>query len=476
MNICIWDLESLGSDTGHSSICEFAAILLSDDFKELDRVDIRCRIPEGEIPQCGALLTNKLSIKMLTTANLSHYQLIDQIEKTFSKWSPCIFIAYSGINFDEEMIRKEFFKGVRDPYLTTKNQNKRHDALNIVRAAYALNPKIFKTELNEKGNVLMKLESLARLNGLDTTNSHRAINDVEHAKFFLEKVYKDQPNTWNSCLMTSSKEKTENLIKDEKMFTLVDYYYGKSKFHLCSPLHKEFLHHPVYRGWLQAVDLRADIENLTKLSVSDLKIEMKKSPKFIRQVRSNKAVVIIHSDFGIGKEPYNVMKPDLLKKRAELAKDKNFAQKVSTILRENAQEKQETADQSDIEAVDSIYKKFTDGKDTALFPKWHQSSWEDKLRMLDSFEDKRLVEFGKNLIYQEAPEILPDSIKKEVMRNIARKILSDKKEKWWTVKEFYNECDNYRQEYTEKKDDEKIKFLNEINDYVEGVEKKYQNV
>ena len=96
--------------------------------------------------------------------------------------------------------------------------------------------------------------------------------------------------------------------------------------------------------------------------------------------------------------------------------------------------------------------------------------------MLDSFEDKRLVEFGKNLIYQEAPEILPDSIKKEVMRNIARKILSDKKEKWWTVKEFYNECDNYRQEYTEKKDDEKIKFLNEINDYVEGVEKKYQNV
>ena len=145
-------------------------------------------------------------------------------------------------------------------------------------------------------------------------------------------------------------------------------------------------------------------------------------------------------------------------------------------MRENAQEKQETADQSDIEAVDSIYKKFTDGKDTALFPKWHQSSWEDKLRMLDSFEDKRLVEFGKNLIYQEAPEILPDSIKKEVMRNIARKILSDKKEKWWTVKEFYNECDNYRQEYTEKKDDEKIKFLNEINDYVEGVEKKYQNV
>ena len=62
------------------------------------------------------------------------------------------------------------------------------------------------------------------------------------------------------------------------------------------------------------------------------------------------------------------------------------------------------------------------------------------------------------------------------MSDIARRILSDKKEKWWTVKEFYNECDNYRQKFSEENDEEKVKFLNELNDYVEGVEKKYQNV
>ena len=55
MNICIFDIESLGSDTAYSSIAEFAAILYSEDFKELDRLNIRCRIPEGEVPQCAAL-------------------------------------------------------------------------------------------------------------------------------------------------------------------------------------------------------------------------------------------------------------------------------------------------------------------------------------------------------------------------------------------------------------------------------------
>jgi len=476
MNICVWDLESLGSDTGHSSICEFAAVLLSDDFQELDRIEMRCRIPEGEIPQCGALLTNRSSIKMLTSANLSHYQLISEIEKTFSRWSPCIFIAYSGINFDEEMLRKEFFKGIRDPYLTTKKNNKRHDALNILRATYAVNNKIFKTELNKKGNVLMKLESLSRLNGLDSTKSHRAIYDVLHCKFFLEKVYKEQPNTWKSSLMTASKESTENLVRKEEMLTAIEYYYGKERIHLCSPLHQDFLHHPVYKGWLQAVDLRADIKSLINLPVSELKIEMKKTPKFLRTIRSNKAPVILHADFAMKKEPYNIIKPSLLKERAKLAKDKTFAEKISIILRENAEEKQQTSNQSDIDAVDSIYKKFTDSKDTALFPKWHQSSWKEKLQLLNRFEDDRLVGFGKKLIYQEAPEILPESIKKEVMSDIARRILSDKKEKWWTVKEFYNECDNYRQKFSEENDEEKVKFLNELNDYVEGVEKKYQNV
>ena len=66
-------------------------------------------------------------------------------------------------------------------------------------------------------------------------------------------------------------------------------------------------------------------------------------------------------------------------------------------------------------------------------------------------------------------------MKKEIMRDIASRILSEEKQKWWTVKEFYHECDNLRQKAEEEKDENKLKFLNEINDYVEQVERKYNN-
>jgi exodeoxyribonuclease-1 len=44
--------------------------------------------------------------------------------------------------------------------------NSRHDALNMIKAAFAIDENVLKTELNPKGNKSMKLESLARLNGL----------------------------------------------------------------------------------------------------------------------------------------------------------------------------------------------------------------------------------------------------------------------------------------------------------------------
>ena len=53
--------------------------------------------------------------------------------------------------------------------------------------------------------------------------------------------------------------------------------------------------------------------------------------------------------------------------------------------------------------------------------------------------------------------------------------MSDEKEKWWTCKEFYFECDNLREKYGNEKDEEKLKFLDEINEFVEGIQKKYEN-
>ena len=95
--------------------------------------------------------------------------------------------------------------------------------------------------------------------------------------------------------------------------------------------------------------------------------------------------------------------------------------------------------------------------------------------MLDKFEDERLVGFGKKIIFQESPEVLPEEMLKSIKREIAKRILSEKK-KNVTCKEFYNECDNLREKYSNDNDEEKLKFLDQLNNFVMSIEKKYQNV
>ena len=86
MNLAIWDIESSSANTSWGSIIEVGGILVDSNFKELDRFNFRCRLPEGEIPQAMALIVNKTSVDLLTKGNLSHYQMLSQLEAMFKKF------------------------------------------------------------------------------------------------------------------------------------------------------------------------------------------------------------------------------------------------------------------------------------------------------------------------------------------------------------------------------------------------------
>ena len=481
MNYVVWDIETDSAQTDWATIIEIGGILLDENFKEKERFQARCRLPQDRVPSATALCINKSNVDLLTKGNLSHYEMLTQVEQKFREWSPATFLGYSSINFDDEVIRKEFFKSLRKPYLTNTDGNVRHDALNIVRAAFAIDDDVLKTELNPKGNKSMKLESLARLNGFESAGAHSALFDTELTVKVLDLIKQKQPTLWQEYFKTSSKVIVENLIKQEKIFTLNEYFYGTSRLYLCAPLHPNACTHPIY-NWGQAIDLRVDVEAIQKLNYEDLKKEMKKSPKFLRTIRSNKAPIILDQSFGMKVEPYSKLDPNLLKKRAELVKtNEKFSQDICNILREAAEEKMETSSQEDIEPEESIYSGGMDylKKDGLLFQKFHQEDWKGKFAMIDKFKDERMVTFAHSLIFNEAPEILPKEVHKKIKRRIASRILSTNKEKWWTVSAFYSECDEIRENedkmFSFKNNDEKLKFLDGINDYVMNLEQKYSD-
>ena len=240
--------------------------------------------------------------------------------------------------------------------------------------------------------------------------------------------------------------------------------------------------HPVYSGWFQAIDLKVDVEAIQKLNYGDLKAEMKKSPKFLRTVRSNKAPIILDKSYSMKVEPYAKIDPNLIMQRAELVKtNEKFSQDICNILKETAEEKMETSSQVDLEPEETIYSGGFDSfnRDAPLFQKFHAGDWSEKLKILDKFKDDRLVTFGHQIIYNEAPEILPKEIYSKIKRKIASRILSTNKEKWTTIEDFHldwiNIYENDDKMFSFKTKDEKLKFLDGIKEYVDNLEQKYQD-
>ena len=116
---------------------------------------------------------------------------------------------------------------------------------------------------------------------------------------------------------------------------------------------------------------------------------------------------------------------------------------------------------------------FASIEDNQLMQKFHNSGWVEKVKLIDKFSDDRFSFFASRIIYEESPEVLPDSIKNKVKKNIAERIFSTEKKPWTTISEFYKSIDDMR---NKNENDEKIlKKLDEYNDFVMDIEKKYES-
>ena len=473
--IVIYDTETTNS-TIWGSIIEVGAVVVDKNLKEIGKLNIRGRMPEGEVPSAKALLVNSTSIDLLTKGNYSHYDFLGAVENFFSKAAPALFMGWSNLNFDRRMFHFNFFKGNRYPYATHSSPNKEHDGLHIARAAQTINASTLKTELTEAGNESLALEGLARQQGFDTSQQHTAYHDAFTSLKILRIIKDKHKENWENFLSTSTKNSVETILKSEGIYSIFENVKGRNMMYLVSTIHPEHCFHPAYASWGYLWDLRRDPEPLLNLSVNDLKVYLKKfSPKALRVIKTNKAPVVLDKRFALKEKAYLELDLETIQKRAKLVRSsENFCKNIQIINREAAEEKAQTQTQEDLLPEETLYEKFIPNKDTALFKTWHSSSWEDKLRMLDKFQDKRCSWFGQKIIYQEAPHILPPDLYKNIKSEIARRILSKNREKWQTIGMAYQEIDTLRDQASNRDDEEELKKLDEINEFIMSIEKKYE--
>jgi len=471
-NFVFYDFETSSSNKYWGQIIQIGAILTNDNLEELDRYDARCRLSPGIIPEAMALIVNKSSPRMLKNSNLSHYEMIRQFVDTLKKWGKATYVGFNSIEFDEEFLRCTLFQTLEYPYLTSTNGNTRGDILSLSRAANLYYPNTLKNSINQKGNAVYKLDQMAPLNGIKHGNAHSAIGDVIATIGVAKIIAKKAPSVWKASLLTIDKNHSLDLIKKELYFCANEYFYGKSR-----PYVQTFVcQHPQYQ-WPLCFDLKHDPNVFLKMPIAELTTAMKKNPKFLRTVRHNKHPLIMNPSYVDKFDEYKIIGEGKLAERAKLIReDKKFADKIRIIKQEEANEKENSMSQEDIYNEESIYKGSISFEDYKITPEFHKLKWEQKLPILSKLKDERLKYFGKKLLYMEKPETLNKSEYNLIHKDTAKKLLSTNSEKWNTIPRTYSEIDTLREKFTREDQPEKLVILDEINAYVEELEKFYSSV
>ena len=467
-NFVFYDFETSSSNKQWGQIIEVGAILVDDQLNELDRFESRSRLSPGIIPEAMSLIVTKTSPKKLKETNLSHYEMVKQFVDKLKTWGKVTFIGWNNIEFDQIFWRNTLFQNLQYPFTSTTNGNKEGDLLNLARAANLYYPNTLKNAINKKGNLEYKLDTMAPLNGIKHA-AHTAIGDCGATLEIAKIIKKKAASVWDSSLLTSNKDESLKIIKSEKLFCANEFYYGK-----VVPFVQTFVcQHPIYQ-WPKTFDLKHDPAIYMDMPVQTLKEELKKAPKVLRTCRHNKHPIVMNPSYIDHFEEYKMIGIRKLKDRAEIIKkNKKFAQKVEVILRDEAQDKAETQSQEDICEEESLYN-FPPAEDNKILPGFHEIDWENKLAYLKKFKDKRFHYFGKKLLYQEKPDLLPKEVYDEIHNTIIKRVLSTNDDKKWnTIPRTYKEIDDLRAKFEKNKETKKLEMLEDINVYVEELEKVY---
>ncbi len=467
MNYIFYDLETTGRSTQWDQILQIAAILTDANLNIIDSINETCKIRSYCLPDPEALLVNRLPIESLLNSNYSLYQLVANIVDKFQSWSPAVYIGYNSILYDEEMLRSAFFTNLFDPYLTIKSQNSRADLLNLVRASNYFYPEKVKSLISEKGNPILKLDKIAPLNGITNFTAHDALGDTK-ATVALAKLIKNKiPSIWNNNTLNQKKEDISIKIKKD-LFCSLESFFGRTKFYVLSYIGE----HPLYK-WALCFDLKHDPKKLEEMNDQQLSIFLDQSPKVVRNIKPNKSPTILDKEFIDKIDDYVHLDKNVISERHKFLKNnKKIPERILNHFRKKDGSFSNETSQLDVYDEETIYKRFFNNYDLNLMKEFHVVSWQEKAKLKSKFKDSRLTYFANLMLYEEQPNILEQETIDQINHQIADRLLSKNKEKWLTIYDAYKKIDDLREKH--KDDINNIAMLEDINKYIESVEKKLQ--
>jgi exodeoxyribonuclease-1 len=403
MAFVFYDTETTGISTDFDQILQFAAIRTDADLNEIERFEMRCRLLPHVIPHPAALKVTGMTIARATDPSLPcHYEMIRAIQVKMAEWSPAIFVGYNSLNFDEHLLRQALFRTLHEPYLTNTNGNCRADVMTLVQAASQFSPECVVVPTGAKGNAVFKLDQLAPANGFSHENAHDALADVEATIHMAKCVRERAPECWSRFVRFSSKAGVNSFIESEEAFVLTEFYFNRPYHYVLAPLGAD----PDNPAAQLCLDLRHDLNWVSSLSDAQLAVWVAKSPKPVRKLRANAAPSIAPIDDAPRSFLGALDEAAIAAAASRLQQDDGLRGRLIEAV---VSGRDDFAPSPHVE--EQIYTGFIPDDDKPRMETFHLVPWQNRVAIVDTFEDERLRYYGYRLIHERHPELLAAEIR-----------------------------------------------------------------
>lgn len=394
MNFAFYDLETTGISPAFDQPLQFAAILTDGEFREIERVNLRCRIAPHIIPSPWALaVTGVRPTQLVHPALPTLFEFTQEIGALIERWSPAIWTGFNSIRFDEEMLRQAFYQNLQpDIFATQFNGNTRFDVLTALYAVWYRLPDFFNWPVDADGRVRFKLDRIAPLNGFAAHNAHDALGDVEATIHIARQIAQRAPALWAELLANREKAHVHANLETFQPMALVERFGGGLPRATIGCFCGTSVSNPNQAAFF---DLDA-ADPVELLAADDAAVfaAVDATPKVIRAFSINKSPALL-----------SVPAPsaEQLRRAKMIAHAPEFRARVGQALAARFPE-DPAAPTPPVEK--QIYGGFYGHTDKALLAEFQRADWLGRQEIVASLVDPRLRQLGRRLVAFHAPELL----------------------------------------------------------------------
>jgi len=469
-----YDIETTGLNKAFDQIVQFAAIRTDTNLNEISRHEFFITLNPDIVPAPHALITHRIPISEIQKGK-NEYETILEIYNLLNTPNT-ISLGYNTLGFDDEFLRFSFFRNLLPPYNHQfANGCSRADIYPMTVMYYLFSNDSLKWPI-KNGKVSLKLENLNTENNITQGTAHNAMVDVEVTLALAKKMKTSNQKMWDYVLGYFNKETDiQRVSKLDIAFTINNHSFREGividgSFGADSKFQSVALSlgsHNHYKN--QSLWLRLDANDLHQTN----KDNIAESTWVIRKKPGEPGIILPTLDRFLGHiEP----------KRQELIQSNlKWMNHNQTILQDIIDYHRDFT-YPRIENIDpdaALYQMgFLSPQESQLSEKFHKAKVEEKVNLLDEFQNPILRELAIRIIAQTNVELLSSTDKSlydeylQACHHPNNQLVIDYKgnRKFSSENAF---ADISAIENSNEPDEEQRKILNELKAYIKSLEAIY---